>query len=190
MGRWRCRVPLEAGPKLDLNRLVREGFIRDGARSQFGLRWSDGSRASIDAYLNPEGWARLIIEHDDARQEIGLVSVPANFGGRKWFFLCPKTYRRASILWKPPGSPYFAGRTAYGRQVAYNSQFEGLHDRGISKARAIRKRLGGGDDLFEPFPEKPTRMRWRTYERLRQMDAMIQSAWEVDTARMLARLGL
>jgi hypothetical protein len=190
MGRGRFRVPLESGPRLDLNRLCRDGFVRDGARSQFGLQWSDGSRASIDADLNPDGWARLIIEHDDGRQEIRLVFVPANFGGRKWFFICPRTYRRVSVLWKPPGSPYFACRQAFRRQVAYLSQFEGPRDRGISRARAIRKRLGGGDDTLAPFPEKPARMRWKTYERLRRADAVIRAGWAADTARLLARFGL
>jgi hypothetical protein len=32
----------------------------------------------------------------------------------------------------------------------------------------IKMRLGGSGDPFEPFPQKPRRMHWRTYERLRE----------------------
>jgi hypothetical protein len=39
--------------------------------------------------------------------------------------------------------------------------------RGVFKAQKIRTRLGGSVNLFEPFPEKPKRMHWRTYLRLR-----------------------
>lgn len=186
MGRARYRVPLESGPRLDINWLVRRKFLIDGARTIFGLQWTGGSRASVEAELNQGAWGRLTIEHDGGRQQIGLVSVAANFGGQKWFFLCPKRQRRVSVLWKPPGSPFFACRQAYGRQVAYGSQFEAPRDRTISRARAIRKRLGGGDSVLDDFPEKPARMRWRTYYRLRRLDAAYQAAWAADTARLLA----
>ncbi len=36
----------------------------------------------------------------------------------------------------------------------------------MTKTQAIRRRLGGSANLIEPFPEKPARMHWRTYDRL------------------------
>jgi hypothetical protein len=51
--------------------------------------------------------------------------------------------------------------------LAYESQQETPMQRGVSKAQKIRTRLGGTVNLFEPFPEKPKRMHWRTYLRLR-----------------------
>jgi hypothetical protein len=39
--------------------------------------------------------------------------------------------------------------------------------RSISRSRKIRMRPGGSASLFERFPEKPHRMHWRTYHRLR-----------------------
>jgi hypothetical protein len=38
--------------------------------------------------------------------------------------------------------------------------------RGLLKAQKILTRLGARPDIFKPFPEKPPRMHWRTYERL------------------------
>ena len=62
---------------------------------------------------------------------------------------------------------YFACRRCYG--LAYASQQESLRERGLLKAQKILIRLGAKPDLFELFPEKPPRMHWRTYERLRRV---------------------
>ena len=62
---------------------------------------------------------------------------------------------------------YFACRHCY--ELAYESQQESIRERGFIKARKILIRLGAKPDLFELFPEKPPRMHWRTYERLRRV---------------------
>jgi hypothetical protein len=59
----------------------------------------------------------------------------------------------------------FACRRCYG--LAYASQQETPMRRGVNQAQKIRMRLGGSVNLFAPFPEKPERMHWRTYLRLR-----------------------
>jgi len=55
-------------------------------------------------------------------------------GSLRPYCICPRTARRISALWKPPGSRSFAGRQAWGRQVAYGSQFETPRDRALSAA--------------------------------------------------------
>jgi hypothetical protein len=61
----------------------------------------------------------------------------------------------------------FACRGCY--RLAYASQQEPARERGFMKARKILIRLGAKPNLLEPFPEKPARMRRRTYERLRRV---------------------
>ena len=58
----------------------------------------------------------------------------------------------------------FACRRCFG--LAYASQQQAAHDRGLWKAQKIRMRLGGGGCMADDFPEKPKGMHWRTYERL------------------------
>ena len=52
-------------------------------------------------------------------------------------------------------------------RLTYESQNETPFLRSVRRARKIRMRLGAGFSFAEPFPEKPPRMHWRTYRRMR-----------------------
>ena len=175
MARWRERVRLEDGLKLDLSRLIRQGLVSDSAvcRSslQWGYRYSGDLIASgwvtSDLSQERDGWLRL--ELGSLVQSIALEATPRHYGGRQWYFVCPQTGRRASVLWKPPGAKYFASRQTWGRQVAYGSQFEAPHDRALSAAQDIRYWLAGKDyiSVIDGIPPpKPKGMHWSTYERI------------------------
>lgn len=173
MARWRERVPLESGLKLDIDRLIRDDIMRPGEHSICRVTWRTGDgyirdTARTVAEMRPGQYPRLCIEHSDGKQDISLCFAYRHFGGRQWYFTCPKTHDRVRVLWKPPGSPYFASRQAFGRQVAYGSQFETPRDRALTAARKIRRRLGGDHwtSILDGFPAKPKGMRWRTYNRL------------------------
>ena len=67
--------------------------------------------------------------------------------------------------------------------MKYESQSEASHWRAQRKALGIRRRVGAsGDALDGPFPPKPTKMRWATYERLRAVDAALQEQWLLGAA--------
>ena len=119
------RTTLEAGLKLDLNRLARRGFIHPGAASgPVGIEWTksytgEATAAGLitaDMSGATHGWFRIAM--DDLDQRITLVARPRHFGGRQWFFLCPHTGLRATVLWMPPGALSFACRQRWRRQVA------------------------------------------------------------------------
>ena len=42
-----------------------------------------------------------------------------NYGGRRWWFLCPLVRRRAAKLYLPPGGRLFGSREAYGLTYAF-----------------------------------------------------------------------
>src|SRR6185295_8365327 len=175
MGRSRSRVDLQEGLSLNINRLVRLKFITPGGSAgPYYLTWSysySGEKIATailtsDHSSSNVGW--LHIRVGDLVQRIATQCQDRHFGGGQWYFVCPCTHRLCSVLWLPAGARRFASRQTWGRQVAYHSQFQTRHDRALSKAQAIRAKLGGpnwaGIDEFDP--PKPRGMRWRTYNRL------------------------
>jgi hypothetical protein len=173
MPRTRTRACLEDGLKLDLNRLLRQGSVRSGARSgPSPIQWNRNGNGAAIAYAsvsanmegNSQGW--FILRIGDQQQTIHLRAMPRHFGGRQWFFVCPRTYLSVSVLWMPPGAKQFASRQFWGRRFAYASQFRTPLDRALRGNDKVKARLiaGFNPDAWE-FPSKPKWMRWRTYQR-------------------------
>jgi hypothetical protein len=172
MPRPRERVCLQDGLKLDLNRLARNGFIRRGARSgPMGIRWHSTywNRELASGFITAdmsgpqEGWLRL---EGDFNERFTLVARPRHFGGRQWYFMCPAMNRPVSVLWRPPGARRFWSRRAWGRQVAYASQFSDPDNRAhLGKARIKARLIADLDPDEWDLPPKPKWMRWSTYNR-------------------------
>jgi hypothetical protein len=197
MARDRQRVRLEDGLKLDLNRLIRQHVVRPGALRRSTIRWSHrfsdeevaSGRLSADVTRDGRGWLR--IELGGLDQRIDLVGHPRHYGGHQWYFLCPQTGRRASVLCKPPGARSFACRQTWGRQVAYGSQFETPYDRALSAAQDIRYRLGGKDyiSLLDGVrPPKPKGMHRQTYEQILRRCESYEAIANQHLVRFLVRL--
>jgi hypothetical protein len=86
---------------------------------------------------------------------------------RPWFVCsvsCNGAYCGRQVTRLYGAGRLFACRHCY--RLAYASQQESIHQRGLWKAQKIRMRLGGSASLADEFPEKPKAMHWRTYDRL------------------------
>jgi hypothetical protein len=172
MPRPRQRVCLQDGLKLDLNRLIRKGVARLGARTSARVTWTHAywgeiASATINAHLAADGFGSLRVELDgDAPQFIQLATERRRLGGRQWYFVCSRTGRRASVLWRPPGATRFYCRQAWGSRVAYQSQFLDRDNRAHLGQSKIKNRLIRDLDPDDwDLPPKPKWMRWRTYQR-------------------------
>ena len=175
MPRYRQRVCLEAGQKLDLNRLMRQGCVKPGVYTTFQSMWTNSytgeetASANMIAYMLHEHEARLRIQTRGTEQTIFLVPKPRRFGGHQWYFICPVMNRCASVLWRPPGATRFCCRQAWGRRVAYASQFLDPDNRAHRGKAIIKANLISDLDPDEwELPPKPKWMRWRTYNRLEE----------------------
>ncbi len=193
------RVRLESGLKLDLNRLIRRGFIRPGViTGAVGIAWADKytgdeiASGLITADLSSiEGWFRIQLDRLD--QRIMLTTRRRHFGGRQWYFVCPYTNRPASVLWKPPGAQSFASRHKWERQVAYASQFMDRDARAHHGKAKINLRLcsiGGFDPDQWDLSPKPKWMRWKTYNRMVEKFDRYEAMLDEDLLEMAMRLGL
>jgi len=174
MPRPRQRACLQDGLKLDLNKLARRGLVRRGASTGpllirwFSTYWDEeiaSARISSSLVGEFEGWFRIQIGTCD--QTIILVPKARHYGGHQWYFVCPVMNRCASVLWRPPGASRFCSRQAWGRRVAYASQFLDPDNRAHHGKAKIKRRLIGDWDPDEwELPPKPKWMRWTTYNRL------------------------
>jgi hypothetical protein len=197
MPRPRQRACLESGLKLDLNKLKRQGCIVPGVHSAWRSVWTNSytdekvASAYFDAHMTQhEGQLRVQI--DDTQQLIFLTPRSRHFGGHQWYFVCPVMSRCCSVLWMPPGATRFCSRQAWGRQVAYASQFLDPDNRAHRGQAKIKQRLIGDcdPDEWELLP-KPKWMRWSTYnryeERFDRYEAILNEGIEELVAKFLAR---
>ena len=174
------RMPLELGLDLNINQLLRDGFIKPGQITPFkDCHWLDAdgdtkANARITADMtkgstvaNAARYGTMHIVADWIHQIIELVACPRHFGGWQWYFVCPRESRRVSVLWSLPGKRFFAGRKSWGNRFAYLSQYYAPGSRAHYMANKLCDRIGGpgaSEDWY--VPPKPKGMRWRTYEHL------------------------
>jgi hypothetical protein len=173
MPRTRQRVRLQDGLWIDLNKLLRDGFgppPETNFRAS-GIRWVSSHSGEIASGLlaiskegEDRGSLRIVMETLDQRLE--LIAQPRHFGGQQWYFKCPVTHRRCSVVWLPPGADRFCSRQAWGKQVAYSTQFESKFDRAFTAREKVKSRLIADLNSREwDLPPKPKWMRWNTYHR-------------------------
>lgn len=196
MSRSTSKVRLENGLKLDLNLLVRRKFIILGATTgPCGIEWSKSywgvvASGTIRAWMDHSTSGYIELNLGGTPQRISLIARSCHFGGLQWYFICPVTGRRASVLWKPPGATRFCSRHAWGRQVAYTSQCLGTVDRAWRTKSKIKNRLIGDLDPDDwDLPPKPKWMRWKTYrryeERFDRQEDLLDREICLATARLL-----
>jgi len=172
-GRSTGRPTVESALRLDIDWLKRMGAIVPGARTVSELRmqfYDDEIFVPCDAQVGDrwDSWLRLQYrifdywtgEPHDIDEKIYLAASERHFGGLRWWFVCPRENRRVRKLCLPLGARHFRSRGFY--RLVYCSQREAVHDRAQRRARKLIHRLGGhwNDDQY---PNKPPRMRWRTY---------------------------
>jgi hypothetical protein len=175
-GRSGGRPTTDSGLTLNLSQLRRDGLFRPGFAGAGSLIWTNtktGERTgsiAYEAHLGEEnGRVRLrytTTRRDGEKREsdywIQLETTPQPFGGRRWWFICPHTGRRAAKLYLPNGAFTFASRQAC--RLVYASQREQSHDRASRRAFKLRGKLGAEGGIGDFIP-KPKWMRWPTYER-------------------------
>ena len=195
--RSRQRVCLEAGLKLDLNELMRKGCVVPGAYSAFRMRWinnytgAETASADFTAHMMERLEGTLRIQMYDEEQTIFLVPRPRRFGGYQWYFICPVMNCDCSVLWMPPGATRFCGRRAWGRRVAYVSQFLDPDNRAHRGKAKIKSRLIADLDPDEwDLPPKPKWMRWRTYNRYEKKFDSYENILSCGILELLAKLGI
>lgn len=198
-GGWRPHI--ESALRLNLPRLFAQSALLPGRETWGSWQWTndDGDRVASVGYCAVLGGdsGTLTLDYTHADRDTGerkavtcvirLYTVRPNYGGLRWYFVCPYTGRRALKLYKWAGIEQFCHRTAIRPTPTYASQRDGGSDRIMRQRWAIRRKLGDEySDLFgEPF--KPKWMRWHTFQRYLDRDAELGEREGVYLARLLGR---
>jgi hypothetical protein len=175
-GRLGGRPTVERSLTLDLPGLSKMGWLKPGARTSGRLQWTivstgrETASIGFQSHLGEKGghvqlrWTSTNQRTGEARQcenRITLTTSPQPFGDRRWFFVCPRTGENATKLHLPSGEYTFASRKAYG--LGYRCQRETPSNRALSRAFALRRKIGGERGLGG-YIAKPKWMHQRTFE--------------------------
>jgi hypothetical protein len=196
-GRSGGRPTTNSGLTLTLSELGQS--LRPGCMSSGSIVWTNtttGERTGsigYEAHLDQRcGRIRLIYTRtgwDGERRVcdywIGLETTPQHFGGRRWWFICPRTGKRTAKLYLPNGAFTFASRQAY--RLAYACQREPAHERALRRAFKLRAKLGADGGIGEYIP-KPKWMRWRTFEQAMVHIDRVEAVVDAHTSLLLDRL--
>jgi hypothetical protein len=168
-----ARAACESYKTIDVRRWHRDGRLAAGQR--FTNSWTFGGKPAgtigvatqADAVMLTYSTRRGDAAWKPVSQRVPITWTDCHFGGRRPWFVCSGYSdgqycgRRVAVLY---GAGIFACRHCHG--LAYETQQQSARWRGFTKAQKIRMRLDGSVNLLEPFPQKPPRMHWRTYEQL------------------------
>ena len=167
--RWDSKDTCEAQNRVDVRFMRKQGWLYNGA---FGsLSWTcrgepSGSvnyRVSNDILiLSYQSRRNRNAEWEPVEQYIPILSTPCNYGGKRFWWQCPRCGRRVAVLYG--AGKYFLCRHCH--NLSYSSQQESKINRLSRKAGKIKERLGGSKGLFNPIPPRPKGMHQQTYWRL------------------------
>ena len=114
---------------LSVSALRRAGALVPGKRmgGLWGWTYEEDERPhaivgyEADLTEPDDPWLRLRYDVNDERVEcmVRLVSTRPNYGGHRWWFVCPLMGRRAAKLYLPPRARLFGSREAYGLTYAF-----------------------------------------------------------------------
>lgn len=185
--------------RVDLPWMIRTGRIAPGQHMLGTLHWTRGSEPSgsvrYDADLSRAGCERLVLtysrgsgdDRESVRQEVRLVATQPQFGGKRWWMVCPYVGMRCTKLFLPGNGDRFASRKAW--RVAYQSQRGGGSDAPFNRLNRLQRKLGCEEGYELPI-RRPKGM-WRsTYAKHEERYWRLCDQCDRVMVRMMARIGL
>ena len=183
-GRSGGRPTADMSKKIDLAWMIRAGRAKPGSWMSGRLSWNCGGEpagsisyvANMEdlyvSYLRLNYWRGSGDDKEHVEQKIRLVFTEPNYGGRRWWMVCPYSHRRVGKLYMPNGGDRFASRKSW--RLAYNSQRVAKRDRPFEKLFRLQRKLGC-EQGWESWITKPKGMWERTFdrhlERFEELDA-------------------
>lgn len=186
-GRWGGGPTVETSLIIDLASLLRKGRARQGGLIAGTLSWSTRGQpiCSINyrVILEGSGAARLELDYgwENKQQTVSLCHTAPNYGGKRWWMICPREGVRVGKLYLPSGGDRFASRQAW--QLGYQSQRSTEPDRALDRLSELQRKLGCAQHLGA-VPQRPKGMWQRTYKQ------HLEQYWKLEKDAYYAILSL
>lgn len=198
-GRSGGRPTADASKRIDIGWMIRTGRAVPGQWLRGTLSWSSGGLPagwiSYEADMRDLDAAELRLSYtregepdrESVKQTVRLVYTLPNYGGRRWWMICPYRHNRVGKLYLPNGGDRFAGRHAW--RLGYQSQRLAHRDRPFEKLFRLQKKLGC-DQGYEMGIYRPKGMWRRTYDRHWQEYEAIERECDFEMALVMDRFRL
>ena len=197
-GRYGGRPTADASLRIDLAWMLRTGRAREGAWLSGSLNWTCGGQPSgsigYQAIMDDPGEERLALSYtrgsgddrEQVRQTVRLCFTVPNYGGKRWWMICPFRHIRVGKLYLPPGGDRFASRQAW--RLGYQCQRDAARDRPFERLFRLQRKLGSYQG-WEAGLQRPKGMWQRTFDRHMGRYWELDAECAVEMAAMLGRLG-
>jgi hypothetical protein len=176
--------------------MLRVGLASEGEFRAGFLNWQRGdqlmSSVSYRAAMQSPGDERLELAftrggsdgRQDVQQIVRLVHTVPNFGGKRWWMICPYLGKRVGKLYLPPNGDRYACREAW--RIAYQSQRDASRDRPFERIHKLQRKLGNlqSHDLCL---RRPKGMWHRTFERHFERYRLLEAECAAELGRMIER---
>ncbi len=187
------RPTADASRRIDLAWMLRTRMAKPGNWISGTLSWSCGGHPSgsirYEADMRDLHAAELRLgyrrgegaDSEDVKQTIKLTYTEPNYGGRRWWMICPYRHNRVAKLYLPGGGDRFAGRQAW--RLGYQCQRDAPRDRPFERLFRIQKKLDCPQGWEQPI-RRPKGMWRRTFER------HLEEYWRLDEQCAVEMMGL
>ena len=132
---------------LDMTMLRKNGMLLEFMDHRLQRRWQLGGSLIGDIFLSTtftgdKAYPSLRIDGEcfgrPVMQSVPLISRRMRFGGKRWYFVCPKTKRPCCKIILPPGGHAFASVKGWG--LSYSSQYDDAVNRTRKAIEALTAR--------------------------------------------------
>ena len=195
-GRTGGRPTADASRRIDIAQMIRTGKAKEGSVLGGSIGWSRGgepwgsisycadmrepNNSSLQlSYRSGEGDCKETVE-----QQVPLTFTEPNYGGKRWWMICPYRGYRVGQLYMPAGSARFASRKAW--QLGYQSQRIAASDRAMEAYHRLEAKLGC-ERSGSGWITRPKGMHHRTFQR--HLDEL-EYLDNLCVAELIAKFGL
>ena len=197
-GRTGGRPTAEMSSRIDLAWMIRAKLAVPGQRISGTIRWTCGGSPagsiSYSADMEDADNSSLRLSYfrgsgadrEEVVQHVSLVFTEPNFGGRRWWMVCPYSGLRVGKLYLPSGGDRFAGRRSW--RIGYKSQRVTARDQPFEQMFRLQRKLGC-EEGFDSYIFRPKGMWQRTFERHLKRFEELNDQCGAEMMLMVLRMG-